>query len=140
MILASAGGARASLGGPADSVASDIKVFSAQRGATTAVNGYTIHEMIMGGTTVREYVSASGIVFGIAWNGLMHPDLTQLLGSYAGQYEAALKGTAPRPGSRQFAVRTDGVTVEKWGRVRDFHGRAYAPALIPAGVSVDEIK
>jgi len=37
-------------------------------------------------------------------------------------------------------VRTDRVVVEKWGNMRNLQGRAYAPALIPPGVSIDEIK
>jgi hypothetical protein len=140
MILASAGGVRASLGGPADSVDSDIKVFSAQRGAATAQNGYTVQEIRYGGTAVREYVSPSGIVFAVAWNGIRHPDLTALLGSYAGQYQKALQNSPRRPGVRHLSVKADGVVVEKWGHVRNLQGRAYAPDLIPPGVTVDEIK
>jgi len=46
-----------------------------------------------------------------------------------------------KPGLRRhFVVRTDRVVVEKWGHVRNLQGRAYPPALIPLGVSVDEIK
>jgi hypothetical protein len=45
-----------------------------------------------------------------------------------------------QPGRRHVTVKTDGVVVEKWGHMRNLQGRAYAPALIPQGVSVDEIK
>ena len=140
-VLAVAQQAPAGLGEPAGSVATDRKALSAVQRATTACNGYTIHEFASDATTVREYVSPSGIVFGIAWEGLTYPDLTPLLGPYDGEYRQALKQETRKPGIRRHhAVRTDGVVVEKWGNLRDLRGRAYAPALIPPGVSVDEIK
>ncbi len=139
--LANARQTQAALGESEDSVAADQSALSAVNRVTTACQGYTIHEFTMDGTAVREYVSPSGIVFGIAWNGLIHPDLKPLMGSYAGEYEAALKRTPPKPGiSRNARWETDRVVVEKWGQMRNLQGRAYAPALIPPGVSIDEIK
>ncbi len=140
MTLASTGMTHASLGEHADSIDSDREVLSARRGASTARNGYAVHEMTSDATTVREYVSPSGIVFGIAWNGLMHPDLTRLLGSYAAQYHDTLQRTRRQPGLRHQEVKTDGVVVEQWGHMRSLQGRAYAPDLIPPGVSVDDIR
>jgi hypothetical protein len=130
----------ATLGQSADSVESDRIALSAGRGGTTAQNGYTVQEINSDGAAVREYVSASGIVFAVAWNGIRHPDLTALLGSYTGQYQQALSNTPRQPGVRHLSVRTDGVVVEKWGHVRDLRGRAYAPDLMPPGVTIDEIK
>lgn len=131
---------QATLGESAESVMSDRKEISAVRGATTVHNGYTIQEVISDSVSVREFISSSGVVFGIAWSGLIHPDLTLLLGSYAGEYQEALKQT-PRTHGRRFSrVRTNRVVVEKWGHMRHLQGRAYAPALIPSGVSIDEIK
>jgi hypothetical protein len=131
---------QATLGESAGSIASDRKALSAQRHVTTARNGYTVQEIDANAVVVREYVSSSGIVFGIAWNGLIHPDLTQLLGSYAGEYQKTLKQTLRVPGRRRLQVKTSRVVVEKWGHMRDLRGRAYDPALIPSGVNVDEIK
>ena len=139
-LLAAARPVRATLGGSADSVESDRKAFSAARGAANSKNGYTVQEIDYDGNAVREYVSSSGIVFAVAWNGIRHPDLTTLLGSYAGQYQQALQQTRRRPGVRSLSVKADGVVVEKWGHVRDLRGRAYAPDLMPPGVTVDEIK
>ena len=140
-LLAIAQPTQAALGESVDSVASDQKSLSAVKRATTVRNGYTVHEFALDGTVVREYVSSSGIVFGIAWNGLTYPDLTPLLGSYAGEYQAALRQTPRRPGYRRYQiVKTDRIVVEKWGHMRNLKGRAYAPGLIPPGVSIDEIK
>lgn len=130
----------ASLGGTADSVESDRKAFSAVSGAAYEKNGYTVREIDYDGNAVREYISSSGVVFAVAWNGLRHPDLAPLLGSYAGQYNAALQNTVRQPGSRHLAVKAAGVVVEKWGHVRNLQGRAYVPDLIPPGVNIDEIK
>ena len=133
--------AQAGLGESTDSVASDRKALSAAKRATTTYNAYTVHEFASDASTVREYVSPSGIVFGIAWNGLAYPDLTPLLGPYNSEYQRALRQEPRKPGLRRYhAVRTDGVVVEKWGNMRNLQGRAYAPTLIPPGVSIDEIK
>lgn len=132
--------AQAVLGGSADSIAPDQKVLSAVRKATTVRAGYNVHEAVSASIALREYLSPSGVVFGIAWNGLTHPDLTPLLGSYAGEYGEALRQTPRKPGRRHLRVKTNRVVVEKWGHMRNLKGRAYAPALIPTGVSVDEIK
>ena len=140
VISASPYRARAKLGESADSIQSDIEALSAVASGITTRDGYTIHEIDYDSTIVRQYVSPSGTVFAIAWNGLVHPDLAELLGSYADEYEQALK-KAPREWNRsRLRLKTDRVVVEKWGHMRNLQGRAYVPALIPPGVSVDEIK
>ncbi|MCL5023671.1 MAG: DUF2844 domain-containing protein [Nitrospirae bacterium] len=139
-LSAAAGQAQATLGGSADSVEADRDALSAGRRVMTARNGYTVQEINTDSVSVREYVSPSGVVFGIAWNGLIHPDLMELLGSYAGEYEKALEQTPRKRGRRRLQVKTSNVVVEKWGHMRNLQGRAYAPALIPSGMSVDEIR
>jgi uncharacterized protein DUF2844 len=130
----------AALGEPADSVARDRKAMSAARGASTVHDGYAVQEVVSDSVTVREYISPAGIVFAVAWNGYTHPDLTPLLGSYAGEYNAALRKTPRKPGRRHVQIKTDRIVVEKWGHMRNLQGRAYAADLIPQGVSIDEIK
>lgn len=138
--FATAQRAQATLGESADSITSDQNALSAVQGSITVHNGYTVQEILSDSTIVREYLAPSGIVFGIGWNGLIHPDLTLLLGSYAGEYEEALRQTPRKPGHRPYEVKTDRVVVQKWGHMRNLQGRAYAPTLIPPGVSVDEIR
>lgn len=139
-ILMIAQRAQATLGEPAESISKDTKALSAARRATTTRNSYTVQEIVSAANTVREYVDASGIVFAIAWNGLTHPDLSLLLGSYVGEYQQALRETKHVPGRRHFQVKTNNVVVEKWGHMRNLQGRAYIPALMPQGISVDEIR
>jgi len=139
--LATAQQAHGTLGQSADSVTLDRKALSAVEGAKSFRNGYAIQEIHSDSIIIREYVSSAGIVFGIAWNGLVRPDLTQLLGSYAAEYQEAKQQIPRRPGHRDYqVVNTDRAVVETWGHMRNLKGRAYAPDLIPPGVSIDEIQ
>lgn len=140
ILFAGAQRVQATLGEYADSISSDEKGLSALQRSTTVLNGYTVHEIDSASTVVREYVSISGVVFGIAWQGLIHPDLSQLLGRYSAEYREALLQTQRIKGRRSLKVKTDSVVVEKWGHMRNLQGRAYVPSLVPPGVGVDEIK
>jgi hypothetical protein len=132
--------AHSTLGEPAGSVVSDRKAFSAVQRATITRNGYTVMEFESDANVVREYISPAGVVFAVAWNGLSHPDLTSLLGSYVAEYKQALQQTPRRRDQHHFQEKTNNVIVEKWGHMRNLQGRAYISALIPVGVSIDEIK
>ncbi len=132
--------AAAALGESAASVAADRKALGATARGVTQRRGYSIHELASGSSTVREYVTPGGVVFAVAWNGLAHPDLTPLLGAYAAEYEQADRDQPRVPGRRRRHVGTERLVVEKWGHMRDLHGRAYAPALVPAGVKLDAIR
>lgn len=131
--------AEATLGQTASSITSDKNALSAVHRATMTRSNYTVQEFASGSGTVREFVSLSGIVFAIAWNGLVHPDLTTLLGAYNAEYQSALKQTVRKRGVRRHQVISDQVIVEKWGHMRNLQGRAYLPALIPSGVNINEI-
>jgi hypothetical protein len=131
---------QAALGENTNSVESDRRAISAARENVSAFSNYTVHAISSHATTIREYVSQDGIVFGVAWNGLIHPDLTPLLGSYAGEYREALLQAPRLHGRRHFEVKAQHVVVEKWGHMRNHRGRAYIPSLMPTGVSTDDIK
>ncbi|MGD0584442.1 MAG: DUF2844 domain-containing protein [Oryzomonas sp.] len=130
----------AALGGGLDSISSDLQTLHANHRAKTIKDKYSVEKITADATTVREYVSPSGIVFGIAWNGYVHPDLTRLLGSYSGEFTAARQKAARIYGSRRLHLATENIIVEKWGHMRDLQGRAYAPSLFPKGITSDEIK
>jgi hypothetical protein len=132
--------AYATLGESVDSIETNMKTLSAARSSTITSSKYSVHVFQTETITVREYVSPSGIVFGIAWNGLTYPDLTPLLGSYASEHQKAASHIKRQPGHKYVKVESDNVVVEKWGHMRNLQGRAYAPALIPQGVTTDEIK
>ena len=132
--------AQATLGESVDSDTTNRKSLSAVRSTEKTASKYTVYESQYDTITIREYASSSGIVFGITWIGLTHPNLTPLLGSYASEHKKALSQVKRQPGSKHVKVKTENVVVEKWGHMRKLQGRAYAPDLIPEGVSIDEIK
>lgn len=130
----------ATLGEGADSIAKDCKALKAVKRATTSRANYTIEEVTSDATAVREFLTPSGVVFAIAWNGLVQPDLTALLGTYAGEYDTAKQQLPRRHGQKRTQVKADRVVVETWGHMRNLQGRAYLPALVPEGVDLHEIK
>ncbi|UFS70808.1 DUF2844 domain-containing protein [Geomonas sp. RF6] len=132
--------ATATLGEPATSVAADRKALGAVQRATTIQKNYTVQEVVSPSTTVREFVNASGVVFAVAWKGLVPPDLTTLLGKFAPEYQDAAGKTPRVPGRKRMQVNTDRIVVQKWGHMRALQGRAYVPALLPSGVTIDEIQ
>ena len=134
--------ASASLGGDLDSVQTDLVRI---KGALMRVNNsgaFTMHEMrASNGTTVREYVSASGKVFGVAWEGPILPDLRQVLGAYFGPYvEAAQAAQKKRVGHGPVRIEEPTFVVEQGGHPRAFTGRAYVPQLMPAGTGTEVIR
>ncbi len=132
--------ARAALGEAESSVSRDRQALAAVARGTTDRGAYTVHELERGGTTIREYVSPQGVVFAVTWGGLANPDLHTLLGSYAAEYEQAAGRRSPGKGRRAQRVVADHVVVDRWGHMRDLHGLAYVPDLVPQGVSLDEIR
>jgi hypothetical protein len=132
--------ALATLGEKATSIAKDRKALSAVKRGTTAYEKYSVQEMASDASTVREYVNADGIVFAVAWNGMSHPNLTSLLGSYANDYSAAKRQQPRKHGQKRSMVQGEKVVVETGGHMRDLRGRAYLPSLLPEGVNLYEIK
>lgn len=132
--------ARAALGEAEASVSRDREALAAAARGTTDRGTHTVHELERGGTTIREYVSPQGLVFAVTWEGLANPDLRTLLGTYAAEYEQAAAASRRVKGRRAQRVIAPRVVVERWGHMRDLHGRAFVPDLVPQGVSLDEIR
>ena len=147
--------ARATLGEPAASVASDASQMNATAGANSeralpaapaqnapAAADFTVEQMTTpNGTVVSEYVGHSGTVFAVTWRGPTPPDVETLLGTYFKQYRVAADTGAPSPlGLHASSVRAKNVTVETAGHMGLMWGRAYLPAALPAGLNPSEIK
>jgi hypothetical protein len=106
---------------------------------TTAVAGYTVHEIqTPANTVVREYVSASGKVFAVSWRGPLQPDFRQALGRYFDEYNSA--ASSPRVGRRHLNIEGTDLVVNSHGHMRAFYGNAYVLSLLPANFSVADIK
>jgi len=133
--------AYAALGGDAASVATDSAQMKASREVKQAA-GYAVHQLTSeSGTAVREYVSPSGNVFAVAWQGQFTPDMQQLLGSYFEQYSAAVKANKESHiGRRPLNLKLPGLVVQMNGYMRHYHFRAYLPQAVPAGVRQEEMQ
>jgi len=140
ILLSVAGPAFATLGGGTGTIIKDHKALKATRRVSTALDKYSVEEMTTDAATVREYVNPAGVVFGIAWSGISHPDLSVLLGDYKKEYEQALKSNQTPRGKRHSDIASANIVVQKWGHMRGMKGRAYVQSLLPSGVTVDEIK
>ena len=138
LILALPALAWAALGGNASSVQAD----QAQMGASVRITRtatHAVHELqAPGGQVIREYVSPSGIVFGVVWQGASKPDLKQLLGDHFEEVQQALQRRGVRRGP--VVINEPGVVFEMGGHMRAFAGRAYLPQLLPSGVQADAIR
>ena len=148
LVLAiSAGAASAALGqlpGLSGAAAASSAPSATRMQAVTPTAGnslYTQNEVqLETGTIVREYATPAGVVFAVSWQGPVLPDLSALLGQYFKTFklEAELVRASGRRGGPLTIARTD-LVVQSGGRMRDFFGHAYAPALVPAGVKVNDV-
>jgi len=130
----------AALGGDANSVQTDQQHFKASM-QITQNSACTIHEMqAEGGIIVREYVS-QGKVFGVSWEGPARPDLRQLLGQYYEEFVQAVEAAkSQQVGRRPLDIQEPDLVVQFSGHQRAYTGRAYAPQMVPSGMSAEEIR
>jgi hypothetical protein len=133
--------ALAALGGDTASVAADRIAFAAQLRSTATLQ-YDVHEIDSGAQTVREYVTRQGQVFAVTWQGALQPNLRQLLGQYFPRFQSAAAAAHQQsPGQhRQFQLTQPDLVILSSGRLRNFHGIAYLPTLMPAGVTTDQLR
>ena len=142
LLLALPSIAFAALGGSATSVDADrIRV----EGALMRIvrnDAYALHEIrAASGTMIREYVNPSGLVFAVAWDGPWLPDLRQVLGDHFDRYQAVMQSRQQgRTGRGAVVIDEPGLVVQMSGHPRAFKGRAYLPALLPAGVQLESIR
>jgi hypothetical protein len=131
---------RAALGGDAASVASDAGEI---RGTVHAalLQGYDIHEITaVSGMRVREFLNRGGVVFAVTWSGPVVPDLQRLLGTNFAEYTRALTALKQSGLHKSLRVASSSLVVESGGHMRAYSGRAYLPALIPAGTAAADLR
>jgi len=130
--------AHAGLGDKASSVTNDN---AAMHGTLRSVENenYTMHEIAAGnGSVVHEYVSTSGTVFAVTYNGPTMPDFTQLLASYSGRLAQAQQNRQAR--RQPIMIDDSDFVLHVSGRMRAFHVVSYLPSQIPAAMRADEIQ
>jgi hypothetical protein len=126
--------ANATLGADAASVSADAAALSGSIRAESGTSVFTVD--VDNGIHVREWLDAAGLVYAVSWSGPAQPNLSQLLGPYYSQFEAAATAL-PTPGRhRVVRVQAADLVVETEGYLRAYSGRAYLTAHVPAGVSL----
>jgi hypothetical protein len=130
----------AGLGGDAASVVADGAELHGVVNSTSLPQ-YDIEEITADtGMRVREYVGRDGVVFAVSWTGPALPDLQRLLGTHHVEYTTALAALS-RPGlHRSVRIASSELVVESGGHLRAYAGRAYLPRLIPAGISMADLR
>jgi hypothetical protein len=139
MLLTGQGLCASAMGVCAGSVEQDRKVMAAVQASGAAHDGFTVEEVHFGTAVMREYIAPTGVVFAIDWKGMIHPDVTQLLGSVTEAYLGDLLRVPAQPKRRKVGVEADEIVLQKWGQPGEPHGRAYVPDLAPQGVKVDRM-
>lgn len=139
-VCAFASPALAALGGDLSTIDADRVSLKGALTSFSTVKGYGVHEITTpAGVHVLEYVASDGKVFAVSWQGPIIPDLRQMLGPYYASYAQAAAG--PHPGGhRHLKIEQPGLVVESHGRMRAFYGRAWDPALLPAGFTAADIR
>jgi hypothetical protein len=137
--LGLAGSANATLGGDVASVKANQEHLGASRQIAKLISGERHDLVLVSGTVVHEYVSATGAVYAVTWQGPRIPDLRELLGPSFAQLEG---GNVHRNGIHRMSLSSSDLEIRSMGRRGGFAGRAWIPSLVPAGVhpeaSLDE--
>lgn len=101
-------------------------------------DAYTVSTIVEpSGTVVREFVNAQQQVFAVVWAGPVLPDLAVFFGDYFIAYQQTVqqRRAAGQRGGVLYARRADLVMLSR-GRMGNFEGHAYVPALVPTGVHI----
>ena len=125
----------AELGGDVPSVLADrVRLGGALR--VRGSDGYTIYEIVdQNETMVREFVSPSGVVFAISWEGRFVPQLQDLLGTSFARYAVMLQQEKTmHPERAPLNIHEPQLAFENGGHMGWYYGRAYLPQGIPRGI------
>lgn len=134
-LLSMGGATQAHLGGNEASVQADAAAWQASTVATRGTRFTVFMATTPEGVKVRQFVSANGVVFAVAWDGPVLPDMETLLGRHFPKYQAALQQR-----TRNVRVESPTLSLESGGMMRAFVGRAYLPDQLPVGVTAGDIQ
>ncbi|TKC89245.1 DUF2844 domain-containing protein [Trinickia terrae] len=127
--------------GATATTSSSVARAAATGSSTSSSSSYSVIETTLEtGTVVREYVTTSGTVFGIAWSGPQIPNLSDLLGGYFPQFASGVAASHTAGVRGPASVEASGLVVHSAGHMGSFFGQAYVPSALPSGVSSSDIK
>jgi len=102
-------------------MAGGLTSYTMTRTVKNPVTGFDVTE------TLRQIAGPGGVIFGLSWSGIHHPDLSKVLGG-------RLPSLLPyQRGVRTFS--TSRLVLHMAGTVIHSEGEAWDPALVPPGVS-----
>ena len=108
---------------------------------STAGGAYTdLKQTLATGTEVHEYLDGAGTVFAVSWSGPFLPDLKDVLGVH---FQAMVDHVHQHPGGgarAQLRLQSKDVVIFSGGRPGAFEGRAWVPALLPAGFDTSAVR
>jgi hypothetical protein len=131
--------AHASLGESEASVETDRAAIHGVRRVSVLPAG-RVHEITTDSNHIREWVRPDGVVFCVAWDGLAHPDLTVIFGTYYPEYLAAEQATPNPKGRAPKLIKSTNLFSIRGGHMRDVHGKACIPALVPPGFDLNQVE
>ena len=134
--------ASATLGSDVTTVNEDRAKMQGALMSITRNDRFEIHQLqASNGTTVREYVSSTGTVFAVSWEGPWMPDLRQVLGPYFDAYQRTVPAVRnARRSHGPMTFRSGDLVVQIGGHPRAFVGRAYIEGLMPQGMQAETIR
>jgi hypothetical protein len=135
--------AHAVLGGDVATIGDDQARLGGARSTAASANVLMrTHEITLAdGSSIREFVAPSGVVFAVAWSTRFKPDLAALLGAHAGTYAMAASEALRQPGiRRQFELRRGDLVVHATAHLNAHVGKAWLTSLVPEGVRLDALR
>jgi hypothetical protein len=130
----------AALGQPESSIAADQQILRGELRQEVHA-AYRVHQITAAnGVVWKEFASPAGMVFAVSWQARQVPNLEQMLGSSLVDLQVAMQSGAPRRTRGPLIIRTGKLILVSSGHMRNFHGYAYVPGLVPANVSPETIQ
>ena len=127
--------AQAELGGNLASITQEQKTFGSSLTYSPQSN-YTIYiQSISPDLVIKEYVSSSGNIFGVAWKGSTLPNFQILLGNYYSNYLSA-----QQQNPRSVFLQDNNLVIESSGVMGGYIGRAFLPKQVPTGLAPTAIQ
>jgi len=103
---------------------------------------YSVQETEQEGQLMKEFVNSDGVVFAVSWKGLGPPDFSDILGKYYKDFQAQSQSNSllQAHSRNRMNIKTTDIVVRNSAHGSSMRGLAYVPALLPAGVAVEELK
>jgi hypothetical protein len=127
-------GSWAGLGAASGHLPAQVGAAKSSALSTGSATYTVVQRQLESGTSVQEFVDATGVMFAVSWSGPFLPDLKELLGVHFDSMAAQADGRG-RQRSR-LAVQDSGAVIVSEGRMGAFQGRAWVPSRLPAGFDV----